>query len=221
MARKGTNRACAELGKEPNEEQEEAAAVSDKESFFSTITFSWLSETLRLGYKRPLELPDLPNTVGQEPTRETAETFEMNWFRELKNTQSENRPPKLRNAVIKSIGCWNLALVFSTAALAGVCRVIQQVLLIHILGLMAAGTRDGHLWLFTSGFIVSICVEIVAKNQYFYLSQQVLRVRITCGLITLVYRNVSLFKMARDSLDYPSSLAFSRSCRTTFFCTSL
>ena len=184
--------AYTELRNRPNEEKEEAATVHDKVPFYSKITFSWLSKTLRLGYKRPLELADLPWTVGQEPTREIAETFEMTWSRELKNSQSENRPPNLWSTVIKSIGCWNLVLVFFTATLASVCRVIQQVFLVYILGLMAAGSRDLQLWLATSGFIVSICVEMVAKTQYFYVNQQVLRTPITSGLIALVYKNVSL-----------------------------
>ncbi|KAL9980573.1 hypothetical protein ACROYT_G009176 [Oculina patagonica] len=200
MARKRSSVACTELGKETNKEKEEATSVNDRESFYSTIAYSWLSETLSLGYKRPLELPDLPYTVGQDPTREIAQTFETIWSCELKNSLSENRPPKLWNAVVKSIGCWNLALVFCTATLAGVCRVIQQVLLIHILELMATGTRDGHLWLATCGFIVSIFVEIVAKNQYFYLTQQVLRTRITCGLIALVYKNL-LSKRSSELAD--------------------
>ena len=175
-----------------NLEKKKRKEVDDRVSFYSNITFGWLSKTLRLGYRHPLEQPDLPYTVGQEPTSETAKAFEKTWSCELKNSFSENRPPKLWSTVIKSIGCWNLSLAFFTAALAGVCRVIQQVVLIYILTLMEAGTRDGHLWLVTSGFIICLCVEMVAKNQYFYISQQVLRTKITSGLIALVYQKVSL-----------------------------
>ncbi|KAL9980575.1 hypothetical protein ACROYT_G009180 [Oculina patagonica] len=200
MSRNRSNVAYTELGKEPNEDQEEAATVYNRVPFYSSITYSWLSKTLRLGYKRPLELPDLPYTVGQEPTREIAETFEMTWSRELKNSLSENRPPKLCSTVIKSIGCWNLVLVFFTATLASVCRVIQQILLIHILGLMAAGSRDDQLWLATGGFIVSICVEIAAKNLFFYFAQQVLRTKIASGLIALVYKNL-LSKRSSELAD--------------------
>ncbi|XP_078344990.1 ATP-binding cassette sub-family C member 4-like [Oculina patagonica] len=190
MAQRGSNIAYTQLEKEQKEGKEETASVNDRVSLCSNITYSWLSKTLSLGYKRPLELPDLPYTMGQELTKQTAKTFEKAWSREVKNSLCEDRSPRLWSTVIKSIGCWNLALVFFTATLASVCRVIQQVLLISILTLMAAGTQDTHPWLATSGFIISLCVELVVKNQYFYIAQQVIRTRITSGLIALVYKKL-------------------------------
>ena len=134
---------------------------------------------------------DLPYYAGQKPSREIADTFEKTWSCERKISLSENRPPKLWTTVMKSIGYWNLTLVFFTAALAAACRVIQQLLLIYILTLMAAGTRDVNLWLFTGGFIMSLFVEMVVKNQYFFFAQLHLRATTTSGLITLVYQKVS------------------------------
>lgn len=180
-----------ELEKEPNDEKEEAKNFNNRISFYSTLLFSWLSKTLSLGYKRPLEMNDLPYYAGQEPSREIADTFEKTWSCEIKNSLSENRPPKLWTTVMRSIGYWNLTLVFFTAALAAACRVIQQLLLIYILTLMAAGTRGVNLWLFTGGFIMSLFVEMVVKNQYFYFAQLHLRATTTSGLITLVYQKVS------------------------------
>jgi len=147
---------------------------------------------LHVGFKRPLEQSDLPYSMGQEPTRQTAKTFEMTWSRELKNGLRNNRPPNLWSTVIRGIGCWNLALVFFTATLAGACRVTQQLFLLSILTLMATGTSHSHLWLATSGLIISLCVEMVVKNQYFYITKQVLRTKVTSGLIALVYKKVSL-----------------------------
>ena len=217
MAPKGSSAAYTELEKEPNKEKDGTTTDHDKVSFYSSITYSWLSKTLRLGYKRPLELPDLPYTMGQEPTREIAETFEMSWSCELENSLSENRPPSLWSVLIKSIGCWNLALVFFTATLAAMCRVIQQILLIYILSLMAAGSRDSHLWLGTAGFIICICVEMVAKNQYFYISQQVLRTRITSGLIALAYKNVSLLRFLSEVEDRNDNIINNMQCISLSF----
>ena len=181
-----------QLGKETKD-------VTDNDGlhFYWNITFSWLSQTLRVGFKRPLEQSDLPYSMGQEPTRQTAETFQMTWTRELEKSLRENRAPNLWSTVIRSIGCWNLALVFFTATLAGACRVIQQLFLLNILTLMASGTFDSSLWLPTSGLIISLSVEMVVKNQYFYIVAQVLRTKVTSGLIALVYKKVSLNRSPR------------------------
>ena len=177
----------AQLQKESKNDEKDAVNVP----LYSTLTYSWLSKTLSVGYKRPLELEDLPHCVGQESSQEIAKEFENTWSSELKNSQSNNRPPNLWTTVIRSIGHWNLTLVFSTAVLSAACRVIQLVSLMSILTLMTAGIRDFHLWLATGGYLIAQCVEIVAKNQYFYISDQRIRTRITSGLIALVYRKVS------------------------------
>ena len=176
-----------QLEKESKNEEKDAVNAP----FYSTLTYSWLSKTLSVGYKRPLELEDLPRCMGEESSQEIAEEFENTWSSELKNSQSKNRPPNLWTTVIRSIGYWNLTLSFSTAVVSSVCRVLQLVLLMAMLTLMTEGIRDFHLWLATSGYIIALVVEIVAKNQYFYISQQRIRTRITSGLIALVYQKVS------------------------------
>jgi len=181
-----------QLQKEPNEKKEKDATDNDRLPFYWNTTFSWLSNTLRVGFRRPLEQSDLPYSMGQEPTKQTAETFEMTWSRELEKSLRKNCPPNLWSTVIRSIGCWNLALVFFTATLAGACRIIQQLFLLNILMLMANGTSQSDLWLATSGLIISLCAEMVVKNQYFYIVAQILRTKVTSGLISLVYTKVSL-----------------------------
>lgn len=113
---------------------------------------------------------------------------------QMENSASNNRSPSLWSTVIKSIGFWNLVLVFFPAVLAGVCRMIQQVLLLYILTLMTAGIHNWNLWVCTGAFLIFLSMEIVAKNQYFYNTQYALRTRITSGMISLVYRKVSVIR---------------------------
>lgn len=181
------------LEKEPDERKEKDAADNDRLPFYWNITFNWLSKTMGVGFKRPLQQSDLPYSMGQEPTRQTADTFETTWSRELEKSFLGNRSPCLRSTIIRSIGRWNFALVLLTAALAGACRVLQQWFLLNLLMLMATGTFDSQAWLATSGLIISLCVEIIVKNQYFYINQQLVRTKVTSGLIALVYKKVSLY----------------------------
>lgn len=155
--------------------EQEATLLSD-------ITFSWMNETVLIGYRRPLERSDLYDLSAEDRSEGLSRAFHRTWARELRR-----KAPSLVRALFVAFG--------SSFMVAGLFKIIQDTLnfvsplllnlLIDFVEDPAIPQWQGYIYsglLFLTAFVQSIML-----HQYF---QRAMRVgmRLRSAVIGAVYR---------------------------------
>jgi hypothetical protein len=75
-------------------------ALPSKNNLLSKVSFSWASELLATGNKRPLELPDLWTLNQKQQMHWTSQSFQRRYHRELERQAHLPTTPKSRRNIL-------------------------------------------------------------------------------------------------------------------------
>ena len=175
---------------EPAEGQGNVNVQSSAESYsyWSLLTFSWLSKTISLSNKRQLEASDLPLGAGQEATKLYTERLERAWCDAVKTKET----PQLWKCIPKIIP-WKTILIIGILVLVDTTsRVLQVVFLSQLLEkLMFNGHRTPtkEIYLYAAGVCLSGLTLVASRSQNAYLLN-VLGIHVRSALTGLVHKKV-------------------------------
>ncbi|KAI3966073.1 hypothetical protein MKW92_040610, partial [Papaver armeniacum] len=168
-----------------NESNGENASPFSTASFFSLLTFSWISPLLGVGYRKTLDMEDVPELDIGDSVNGVYPTF-RNKFQSY-CAGSELKTFKLVKAVIYSV--WRevavtalLAIIYTFASYVGPYLIDTFVQYLN-------GNQDFNHegYVLVSVFFVAKLVECLAQRHWFFMMQQV-GVRVKAALVGTIYR---------------------------------
>ncbi|KAH9331195.1 hypothetical protein KI387_003303, partial [Taxus chinensis] len=156
-------------------------------SIWSLMTFCWLNPLFSVGYKKPLELEDVPKVVGKDSAREAYVILQTHWCTHKKVGTTITESPSMAKAILLSV--WKSMVINALYAAAYTCATYIGPYLIDVLVEYLGGaehfTHEGYV--LASAFFGAKMVESLAQRQWYFGAQQ-LGLRVRSGLTALIYR---------------------------------
>jgi ATP-binding cassette, subfamily C (CFTR/MRP), member 10 len=174
--------------------------TSSQRSWWSQLTFSFISSLVALGVKRPLGIDDTAPLAGADRTAHIAQLFQRYWHEEcLKHPstvdQSRRSLIHVFNRLFGSVYYWLGALKFCSdmMAFAGPVLLERLVDFVEYRDTEAAhgsSHSGGALWegyMYAGGLIASTILSAIMSSQYsFYIN--IISMRLRAAVISAVYR---------------------------------
>ena len=151
-----------------NQNDSPAQATADLEaaaSPLSSLTFSWLNPTLRLGSRRPLEESDLPPLHQSDSSNRAADGLE-NQFEAMRAIGTASQPNAAALSLWRCFGR-EFAEAGVIKLLSDVCQLASPLLLRHIIGLLEAGAGVAQGARATAALFAVSCVQAFSLRHYF------------------------------------------------------
>ncbi|GFZ21430.1 multidrug resistance-associated protein 3 [Actinidia rufa] len=180
-------------GVEPNKSNVgESVAPCSNASGFSILTFSWMGKLIGLGYKKALDLEDVPQLAGVDSVKGAFPVF-RNKLESDSGSGSRITTIKLVKALVSAT--WReilltafLALVYTLASYVGPYLIDTFV---QYLNGRRAFKNEGYL--LVSTFFVAKLIECLAQRHWFFRLQQA-GIRARAVLVAMIYnKGLSIF----------------------------
>ncbi|GLJ18144.1 hypothetical protein SUGI_0320510 [Cryptomeria japonica] len=156
-------------------------------SIWSLMTFSWLNPLFSVGYKKPLELEDVPKVVGKDSSQEAYMALQTNWCTNKKVGTKDIESPSMAKIILLSV--WKGIVINAMYAAAYTFATYIGPYLIDMLVEYLGGAEhfahEGYV--LASAFFGAKMVESLAQRQWYFGAQQ-LGLRVRSGLTALLYR---------------------------------
>ncbi|KAI5056210.1 hypothetical protein GOP47_0029731 [Adiantum capillus-veneris] len=148
-------------------------------NLFSLATFTWLDSLLAVGYKKPLELDEIPQLAQRDTAAFASELFETQWTKlQVKN-------------VVKCLAFCSWKDILLNAFFAGLCTCASYVgpyLINDFVEYLGGRSRFSHEgYILSVVFFVANLIETLAQRQWYFGAQQ-LGLRTTAALSAVIYR---------------------------------
>jgi len=163
--------------------------------FLSLLTFSWISNVLKLGSKQPLEEKHLLTIETSNQAEKLVGDLEREWLAEERLCEQNRTKPRLWKALMKIIPYRNYISV-------GLLRIFYSITL-HLLPLImwfflrSISTESEINYTKTLSFVVGISAVTIARsvgvNQAAFMVEMI-SIRLKVGMIGLVYKKASIGK---------------------------
>ena len=166
--------------------------VRPKAGFFSRLTFSWISNILKVGSKQTLEEKHLLNIETSDEAEGLVDVLERQWLAEERASEQNRTKPRLWRAMMRVISYRD----YITIGILRFCCTITLNLLPLLLWffLKAISTASEPIYKtalpLIFGMIVNTIVRSLCFNQAMFKSD-ILAIRLRAGVIGLVYKKVS------------------------------
>ena len=163
-----------------------------KVGFLSLLSFSWISNILKLGSKQPLEEKHLFTVEDSNQAERLVTDLEREWLKEERLSDQNRTKPRLWRAMIRVIPCRDY---ITMAFLRSVYTITLNVLpLIIWFFLNSISTASEISYTKTLPFVIGICLVAMARstcqtNAVFRM--QMIAIRLKVGIIGLVYKKAS------------------------------
>ncbi|XP_074285610.1 ABC transporter C family member 3-like [Silene latifolia] len=161
-----------------------------KAGFFSTLTFSWVGSLITKGYKKPLDLKDIPRLSGRDDVNESYVIF-SNYLDSAVNGHQGKEKKVTTIHLVKSLIFTTRADILWTALfclLYALSSYVGPYLINNFVQYLNGKRNFKHEgWVLVSGFFVAKIVECVAQRHRFF-RLQVLGVRAKSVLMERIYR---------------------------------
>lgn len=152
---------------------------------WSLMTFHWLNPLFAMGYKKTLEVDDVPNVAGKDTAQESYRVLETNWCCQKVETNIQN--PSMLKVILSSV--WKGMIINALFAAIFSCATYIGPYLINLFVEYLGGTEhfsyEGYV--LASVFFGAKMIESLAQRQWYFGAQQ-LGMRVRSGLTALVYR---------------------------------
>ena len=159
--------------------------------YFSHFLFSWISETIRLGYYRPLEETDIPLTaVGQEDTADLTLKLQNALYESSAGTN--RRRAKLWRCLLKVISPLDYSVYIGTMLGDSICGFIQPLLMSFLLLELKTRPEDDFTsWRFVlaSGMAFTLFLQPFFKSHSEY-TAKVIAAKMRSSIRGIVYQKV-------------------------------
>ncbi|KAL5975298.1 Canalicular multispecific organic anion transporter 2 [Asimina triloba] len=212
------------LGKKIKQEEEEAGLIeepllqgngvrmpcqkSGKDSvspyatanLFSILTFSWMNPLLKFGYRKTLDLDDVPQLAEKDSVSEVFSVF-RNKLEEDATTDSSNRVGKLK--LVKSLlfSTWKEVLLSAFFAVLYTFSTYVGPYLIDAFVQYLDGRREfsNEGYVLVSAFVIGKLVECLSMRHWLFRTQQI-GIRARAALVAMIYRKgLTLSSHSRQS----------------------
>ncbi|PFX11918.1 multidrug resistance-associated protein 4-like, partial [Stylophora pistillata] len=156
----------------------------------SRLTFGFLSSVIETGNKRPLEGNDIPS-LDVESTKSLTEKLELEWQKEIEIGRVQSSEPRLRNAFIRAVDKYLMALIVLLTNLEIFCTMIQPVLLSFLLTEMSSNSPINveMLLVYSTLLCVSCFIQTIVTQQGSY-AMFLMAVHVKASLTGIVYKKI-------------------------------
>eukprot|EP00055_Hartaetosiga_balthica_P014402 m.78839 g.78839 ORF g.78839 m.78839 type:complete len:1578 (-) comp8586_c0_seq2:145-4878(-) len=165
-------------------------------SFFSVLSFGWITKLMITGHKRPLVDDDLFNIMPEDQAKRIATTFEHAWGKQVRRGRDK---ASISKALASAFGgTFAAAALFK--AIQDVLGFVQPQLLNYLIGFVKdPDAPTWHGYALAAGFLVNSVVQSICLHQYFH---RVMKsgMRFRSALVTAIYKkSLVLSSKARQS----------------------
>ncbi|XP_060872043.1 LOW QUALITY PROTEIN: ATP-binding cassette sub-family C member 4-like [Metopolophium dirhodum] len=171
-------------------------------NIFETITYSWMSNLLKIGRRRDLKETDLYTTLDDHTSSSLGDQLEKTWRSELNNANLANRKPTLFRALIRMFGAKYMFLGIVICILEIIFKISEPILLGELLEYFNPDKPKysdiRYAYICASGLLISLFITTViyySTEQEFL--NQAMKTRVACS--SLIYRK-ALF-LSTKALD--------------------
>ena len=163
-----------------------------KAGYLSLLTFSWISNILKLGSKQPLEEKHLCEVETSYQTERLVADLEREWLAEERSSEQNRRKPRLWKAMMTVIPCRDyITMAFFRSFYSITFNVLPLIVWFF---LKSISTVSEISYMKTLQFVVGICLVAVARSTcqtHAVFKIQMIALRLKVGIIGLVYKKVS------------------------------
>ncbi|XP_022806581.1 multidrug resistance-associated protein 4-like [Stylophora pistillata] len=152
------------------------------------LTFWWMNNFFREGFKRPLDNSDIYEILPEEAAKGLADRLEKLWDEELRDAQRKNRKPRLRNAFVKFLGILYFMCGILPIMEEGL-KVSAPLLIGRLLSYFQPNAAISHTDAYITAALLSLCAfsEGALHAPNFFINQRYgLHLRLATG--SLIYR---------------------------------
>eukprot|EP00102_Acyrthosiphon_pisum_P020913 XP_016658123.1 PREDICTED: multidrug resistance-associated protein 4 isoform X2 [Acyrthosiphon pisum] len=171
-------------------------------NIFEIITYSWMSNLLKIGRHRDLKETDLYTTLDDHISSSLGDQLEKTWRSELNNARVANRKPTLLRALIRMFGAEYMFLGIVICILEIIFKISQPILLGELLEYYNPDNPKysdiRYAYICASGLLISLFITTVihySTEQEFL--NHAMKTRVACS--SIIYRK-ALF-LSTKALD--------------------
>ncbi|CAI6360542.1 unnamed protein product [Macrosiphum euphorbiae] len=163
-------------------------------NIFEIITYSWMSNLLKVGWHRDLKETDLYTTLDDHTSSSLGDQLENVWTSELSNANLENRKPTLLRALIRMFGAKYMFLGTVICILEIIFKISQPILLGELLEYFNPDNPKysdiRYAYIYASGLLISLFITtVITYSMEQELLNQAMKTRVACS--SLIYRKAS------------------------------
>ena len=169
-------------------------------SFFSRLTFSWMSDTLKIGSQRPLEEKHLFPLEATFQAEKLVADLEREWVEEERASAQNGSKPRLWKAKTRIISCKDYITVMILRMLYSFAFNLLPVFLWFFL--KSISTEQGTRYRTTLPIVIFISLASTSRSLLVsqrYFRAKMIAVKLNVALTGLVYKKVGQFLHYRFS----------------------
>lgn len=161
-------------------------------NFLSILTFWWMNNTLRTGFKRPLERDDFLPLCADDNTQTLTEKLRNLWNNTLKECDKKGKTPKLWKCVAKFISFKEACVVWSIWLLETLCRVLQPWLLEILVTLLMQPELEARGLAYACAVLIGLVALVGACTHVANFKCELMGMRLSSAIRGVVYLKVSI-----------------------------
>ncbi|KAL6999150.1 Canalicular multispecific organic anion transporter 2 [Sarracenia purpurea var. burkii] len=164
----------------------EISAPFSNASLFSILTFSWLGPLIGLGYRKTLDLEDVPQLAGVDSVKEAFPIFTSKLESGSGSGSSRITTIKLAKALISTTSREILITVLTALVYTFATYVGPYLIDSFVQYLTGKQTFKNQGYILVSAFFIAKLFECLAQRHWFFFAQQA-GIRATAVLIAMIY----------------------------------
>ena len=160
--------------------------------FLSLLTFSWISDVLKLGNKQPLEEKHLHTVEASYQTERLVADLDKEWLSEERSSEQNGTKPRLWKALMRVIPRRDYITLMFLRSFDSITFSVLPVIVWFFLKSISSASEISYKK--TLQFVVGICLVAMARSTcqtQAVFKVQMISVRLKVGVIGLVYKKAS------------------------------
>ena len=179
----------------------------EKAGFLSLLTFSWMSNVLKLGSKKPLEEKHLFEVEASDQAERLVADLEREWLAEKRASEDIRTKPRLWKAMMRVISFRDYATVVLIRIFYSLSSNSLPLLLWFFLRSISTASRASYSTTLT--FVIGIALTSSVRmfcNTHWIFQVEVIAIRLKVATIGFVYKKVSYSSFTPNSINSNSSI---------------
>ncbi|KAF7996687.1 hypothetical protein HCN44_002333 [Aphidius gifuensis] len=176
----------------------------EKANIFSSLTYLWVFDIFWTGYKRDLEIDDLPEALKEHKSNYLGEKLSASWEKELRQVKNNNSKPNLFKVLWNVFGLEFISLgIFFSASLI-IIRTTQPLALAEFVKYFSikensgSGVNKNDAYMYAGGVIICTLMNTFALRGFIMIMNHLgMKIRVAC--CSLIYRKV--LRLSPASMD--------------------
>ncbi|XP_014227213.1 probable multidrug resistance-associated protein lethal(2)03659 [Trichogramma pretiosum] len=174
----------------------------------SAITFTWLFDIFRTGYKRELEISDLYSPLDEHTSSLLGQKISKLWESEEKRCQKSTKKkssPSLLRVIVKCFGCELMVYGFILGLFEFLVKTTQPIILANLLkyfsGKVGVDRTQAYYW--ASGIVLGVALSCIINHPVYQgLMHMGMKIRVAC--CSLIYRKI--LRISKSAIEGDTSV---------------